>query len=98
MLKYLKWCPACKKRKDVKRVCEYGIYGSKSWYPYHDDCLENVLCYPERYGHKVVDYFIGITEKIKSQQRRDTEEQEYILKRQVRARSICVDEILGERS
>jgi len=95
MLKYLKRCPCCKKRKGVKRVCEYGIYGSRYWYPYHDECLEDVLCNPEKYGHKVVDYFIGITEKIKSQRARDAQEQEYILERQERARTICVDELIS---
>lgn len=97
-LGYLKRCPCCKKWKGAKRAKEYGIYGSVYLYPYHDDCLEDVLCYPEKYGHKIVDYFIGITEKLKSQQTREAQEQEYILERQEKARAICVDELMEETS
>ena len=96
-LGYLKRCPCCKKWQGVKRAKEYGMYGSVYLYPYHDDCLEDVLCHPEKYVHKIVDNYIGITEKIKSQKAVEDAQDEYIHKQQEKARAICVDELMGDQ-
>ena len=98
VLKYLRRCPLCKKRKGVERIPEYGIYcGIESHWVYHNKCLEIVLCNPEDYGHKLVDYMLGVVERKESQKQKEISKKEaarlYREQQIVRAKEVCLEEI-----
>jgi hypothetical protein len=82
----------------VNRIPEYGIYcGVESHWVYHDDCLEEVLCNPESYGHKVVDYMLGVVERVKQHKQTMIDEKEsarlYREQQILRAKEVCIEEI-----
>jgi hypothetical protein len=67
--KYWHKCPVCRSREDVELVPEYGVYGGiKRHWAYHPECLQTVLCNPEAFGHKLVDYMLGIAERLEKHQ------------------------------
>jgi hypothetical protein len=90
--KYWHKCPACKSREDVQLVPEYGVYGgiNRHW-AYHDECLQEVLCKPEEHGHKLVDYMLGIAERLEKHQRKVDERNH-----KIQAACNQVKEILGK--
>ena len=70
--KWNKKCVFCKSKKgNVKYVPAYGMYGGHragNWY--HKECLEDILCFPENYGHKMADMALHLTERIKDHKRK----------------------------
>ena len=54
-----------KKRKCEICSCLWNVWRALSWKLYHMDCLEDVLCFPENYGHKMADMALHLTERIK---------------------------------
>jgi len=96
-LTYWKKCPFCRSRKNVKLVPEYSDYGyiMRHW-AYHDECLEEVLCHPETHGHKMVDYMLGITERIKQHQYRINCKRKSVEAQYEKAKNVCLEEVLGK--
>ena len=64
--KFTKRCIFCKGTDGVKYIEAFGIYGvlvSGNWY--HEKCLNEIVCEPEKYPSIVVDRAIDIIDRIK---------------------------------
>jgi hypothetical protein len=59
----LKCCLCGKKTGILKSVHQYGEYGGVGGrHHYHQECLELVEMYPEKYGHRITDMAININD------------------------------------
>lgn len=59
----LKCCLCGKKEGVLKSVHQYGEYGGVGGrHHYHQECLELVETYPEKYGHKITDMAVHIND------------------------------------
>lgn len=67
ILKGLRRCQFCGVRNDnLKYVNRVGLYGEAGWnWAYHQKCLKDVSCEPEKHGTKKADMAIEIIDCIK---------------------------------
>ena len=76
--KWRKRCTFCKsKAGPLEYVPDFGIYGevcAGDWY--HKDCLIDVACNPETYGHRTADKALHIYERIQKTAHRKREKKE----------------------
>ena len=87
-------CILCSKRsggcKEISWVEEYGHYNmrrkAKGWY-YHQGCLKDALCNPEKYGHKRVDIAMEIVDRIDTKRSQMHQDQMAVLDRDLKRRS-----------
>lgn len=64
--KLTKRCVFCGNKDETKYVPAYGLYGqSCAGNYYHEECLTEVICEPEKYKTIVVDMAIDIVDRIK---------------------------------
>ena len=86
-----KRCIFCGNKDATKYVPAYGIYGqSCAGNHYHDECLMEVMCDPERYKTIVVDMAIDIADRIKVTKERKIHREEREKKRCDYLKSLCV--------
>lgn len=84
-------CHICDKRDKGKNMNTLPHFGMYSFYEdyYHKACYIDVLCYPEKYSHSVVDFCIHVSDHNAEMKRLQKEtDKEYEAKRN-KLRTMC---------
>ena len=82
-------CKICGERENLLYTPEWGLYGRYKGaigYPYHEECVKDVVCNPENYTNKQVDWAIQIGESLRERKEDIIREEE---RRALKAETIC---------
>lgn len=89
--KLTKRCVFCGNKDETKYVPAYGLYGqSRPGNYYHNECLMEVMCEPEKYKTRIVDMAIDIADRIKGTKALKMCREEQEKKRCDYLKSLCV--------
>ena len=83
-------CRFCKGSSgEITRTKRYDIYDNERWssFTYHQSCLEDTLCEPEDYSHRLVDLALDIVNSIERGNRILKEKKQRVNEACVRLRS-----------
>lgn len=89
--KLSKKCIFCGLKGNVKYVPDYGIYGdcvSGNWY--HETCLREVCCDPEKFPSRTVDYAVDMIDRIQETKARKDKQTKRMKKQCEYLKSHCV--------
>jgi len=84
-------CTFCKTSEGTQFISSFGMY--ESTYPgdwYHDECLREIVCEPEKYPSITVDLAVDIIDRIEIKQKREKERIEKLKRNYEYLKQHCV--------